>query len=437
MNIQKSKLLIAILLIAMITTVSACAAEQPQTSPPVATEVPEIVEEAEPTSIPTEPPPTETPIPTNTPEPTATPEPTFTPTPVSVSLEADGSGDFETLTEAVNSAQEGASIILGAGIFQLEEGVVIDKSLSLVGQGMEETEIVSSAELFVIQITGETSISAEGIAFRHEGSTGANVIQVDSGEVNLSNLRFSGAVFNEAKEIVGAGLILAADASGTVEDCIGENNNIGYVVFANDIQLVGNTALQNVLGMGFGAESQAVAQGNLVTENKKNGIRVVDNAKPFLEENITTANQGNGIQYIENGGGSALNNECTNNGWHGIVALGQSDPTIEGNTCADNAKFGIAIAENATSTVRQNTVTGNKFSGILVSDDAQGTIEENICNQNAKVGIFFRDNSSGSAVRNQCVGNSFGIFIDKSANVELVENDCTENKVADIKDERD
>jgi len=441
MNIQKTRLFIAILLITIITFIYACAAEELQTSTTVATEEPELVEEAASSSTPTEPPPTETPLPTytpeptDTPEPTATSEPTFTPTPVSVSLEADGSGDFENLAEAVNSAEEGASIILGAGTFQLEEGLAIDKSLNFVGKGMEETEIISSAEFFVIQITGETSFSAEEITFRHEGSAGANVVQVDSGEVNLSNLRFSGAVQNMTKDILGAGLMLAADANGVVENCIGENNDIGYAVEANNFQLIKNTALKNGLGMGFGAESKASAKGNLVTESQKNGVRVVNNAQPLLEENIITANQGSGIQYIENSGGSALNNECTKNGWHGIDAYDQSNPTIEGNTCADNAKFGIAITNSATSTVRKNTVTGNKFSGILIAMDANGIVEENICNQNAKVGIFFRDKSSGSAVRNQCVGNNFGIYVDKTADVELVDNDCSENRVADIQNE--
>jgi len=72
MNIQKTRLFIAILLITIITFLSACAAEELQTSTTVATDEPNPVEEMAPSSTPTEPPPTETPLPTNTPLPTPT-----------------------------------------------------------------------------------------------------------------------------------------------------------------------------------------------------------------------------------------------------------------------------------------------------------------------------------------------------------------------------
>ena len=116
--------------------------------------------------------------------------------------------------------------------------------------------------------------------------------------------------------------------------------------------------------------------------------------------------------------------------------MNQSEPSIEGNICTANGKFGIAISENAKGELFKNQVNKNQFSGILLAGEVQAFLEENVCNENVKVGILFRDNSSGTAIHNQCIGNSFGIYVAASANPELVENDCHDNKVADIKDDR-
>jgi len=386
---------------------------------------------------------TDTPLPTSSPAPTDTPEPTaistltFTPTPVTIRLEADGSGDYDMLEEAVRSAPEGATIELGAGVFLLEDNLTIDKTLSLVGQGMDGTEIVSSVEKFVVYVTGGISFSAEGITFRYEGNTVADVLEVESGEVTINNCRFTGAVFNKVERIGGAGLRLGRDTSGLIQDCVSEENGIGIAVSSKEIILKENTARNNLLGIGFGSDSAAIAQRNLVSENQLNGIRVVENAKPILEDNVITGNGANGIEYIGNGGGTASQNECSKNGMSGIAALDHSEPIIESNTSSENRRFGLVIADNSNSEVRRNQVLNNQFSGILIAGEAQAFLEENVCNENVKVGIFFRDNSSGTAIHNQCIGNSFGIFVDDTANPELVENDCHDNKVADIKDGRE
>lgn len=134
--------------------------------------------------------PTDTPAPSITPSPTATFTPTASPTPVQIHLQADGGGDYATLEEAIKGAAEGATIYLAPGVYNLEKGLVIAKSLHLIGQGIEETEIVSGAEKYVLHISVKGTFSAEGITYRHEGIEAASVVIVERGGNGIHRLPF-------------------------------------------------------------------------------------------------------------------------------------------------------------------------------------------------------------------------------------------------------
>lgn len=51
----------------------------------------------------------------------------------------DGNGDYENIQDAIDNADEGDTIRVYGGIY--EENVVVDETLSLMGNGSEETTI--------------------------------------------------------------------------------------------------------------------------------------------------------------------------------------------------------------------------------------------------------------------------------------------------------
>src|SRR5262249_28793990 len=55
-----------------------------------------------------------------------------------------GTADFRTLQEAVRRAQPGARILVRPGRY--EEGVILDKSLEILGEGRREEIIVESPD---------------------------------------------------------------------------------------------------------------------------------------------------------------------------------------------------------------------------------------------------------------------------------------------------
>jgi len=341
---------------------------------------------------------------------------TATPGPVTVSVSPDGSGDYPSLEAAVEEVPEGSTIILEAGTFLLTEPLSVTKALTLVGAGMDQTELVSGAEGHVVHFSGDGPFTAQGITFRHQGDKMARTVDVKGGEIDFSYCRFTGAVWDEDEEFGGIGLMMRENTTGLVRECRMEENALHGVAVQEqaEIALERNICRDNIqAGIRFSGTSGGTARQNECTGNGLSGIIVKDQAHPTLEGNICTGNEGNGIAYFEDAGGTAQDNECSDNGLHGISIDEQAQTTLEGNVCRYNEQVGIRYADSAGGTVRQNECSANKLTGIAVVEQAQPILERNIC-----------------------VGNRWGIWVEETANPELVDNDCRDNSEADVEDRR-
>jgi parallel beta-helix repeat protein len=246
----------------------------------------------------------------------------------------DGSGDFRNLEEAVQKAQSGTTIHLKAGIYRLKRPLVIDKPLTLIGEGMETTRIVCDGEECVVKFSGDGLFSARDIAFVHEGNRWADVVTADRGEVSFIRCLFTGGVWDEANKRGGDGLWLFGMVGGRIEAC----------------QAIGNDL---------------------------NGIEVSGQAQPTLEGNTCRENKSCGIAYFENSAGVARQNICIGNGIHGIYVGGQAQPTLEGNTCRENKDSGIAYFGNSAGVARQNICADNAINDIYVAPTAQPILKDN------------------------------------------------------------
>lgn len=276
--------------------------------------------------------------------PTAMPEPTGTAPSVSprqdIYVAVDGSGDYLSLEEAVAAAAPGATITLGPGTYRLVWGLEIATSMTLVGAGMDETEIVSGAPSHVINFSGSGSFGAEAITFRHDGTQMADVVVIESGTGKFLDCRFSGAVYEEGKGNR-AGLRFKGSSRGRVENCEATgNDNTGILVEQQaQPELRGNACSDNgVVGIGYMDLGGGLASENECTGNKI-GIGVAVEAKPTLERNICNEND-YGIAYVENGGGQGYGNICSRNKV-GISVGASSTARLSDNDCRDNSEEDI------------------------------------------------------------------------------------------------
>jgi parallel beta-helix repeat protein len=339
---------------------------------------------------------------------------------------SDGSGDFCDLEEAVQKAQSGTTIHLKAGIYRLKRPLVIDKPLTLIGEGMETTRIVCDGEECVVKFSGDGLFSARDIAFVHEGNRWADVVTADRGEVSFIRCLFTGGVWDEANKRGGDGLWLFGMVGGRIEACQAIGNDLHGIDVSGQAlpTLEGNTCRENKsCGIAYSGNSAGVARQNICIGNEFRGIYVGGQAQPTLEGNTCRENKRSGIAYFDNSAGVARQNICIGNGIHGIYVGGQALPTLEGNTCRENKQDGIAYFDNSAGVARQNICIGNGIHGIGVNGQAQPTLEGNTCRENKGSGIAYFDNSAGVARQNICADNAIDdIYVAPTAQPILKDN---------------
>ena len=358
----------------------------------------------------------------------------ITPFPIALHLEADGSGDYATLEDAVEYAPPGATITLGASVYRLAKPLDIRQSLRLVGDNAEQTKIVSRAKDYVVSVANIDSFAAEDITFHHEGSAEADVVIVQGGDVTFTRCRFTGAVYVEGEGKKGVGLRIQGNTTGIVQDCVAtENATMGILVEEQARPTLDRNVCTNntLVGIAYSNDAGGTARQNTCSGNLM-GIYADNRAQPTLEENVCTDNEKSGIAYRGNAGGLARQNECSRNGQEGIYVGEQGHPTLEGNVCANNAEAGITYWDNAGGVARQNDCRENRR-GIYVDELASPTLEENVCTGNENSGITYAGNTSGVARYNECSRNGLaGIYVDEQARPTLENNVCTDNGSAGI-----
>jgi len=407
-----------------------------------------------------------------------------------IHLSADGSGDYPDLETAIALVKPGETIFLEAGTYQLDKSVEFSQSITLLGSGREDTVINSSADGYIIRFSGEGVFTLDELTVQNQGTLPANVIRVDSGEINFSNCRFTGAV--EATEGQTAGLSVIGNTTGTVKNCMFDNNSLAGIFLAgnSNLTLEENDCSNNGVGIGFRENASGQALNNTCNNNQltgfyllsdgeillkdnecshngaegdaSGGIMVRGTTSPTLDGNTCTDNPFTGILYGNTAGGEAIDNECSQNGFAGIYLEAEAAPTLEGNTCNQNGTVelgaGIVYFQQSSGVASKNITSYNNMAGIFVGADAAPKLIENDCSENVDYGIFYRG-GRGSASKNRCasngkvgiaviedgtprlegnicIKNQGGIYVEASANPELVDNDLYENTQDDLLDLR-
>jgi len=357
--------------------------------------------------------------------------------PVDITLGPDGGGGYENLAEAVAGVPAGSAIRLEAGIYRLEQPLLIDKEISLIGSGMDLTKIISSAGDYVVRFDGAAPFRVYDITFSYEGTQLSDVVVVKSGEVLINNCRFVGARSSEEDEFYRAGLALLGETSGKVQNCEFLNNpyGIGTETSAADVLFEGNRLHHNTFaGIKYFSGSGGIARNNEVYENGLSGIILVGEAAPLLENNKLHHNTESGIVYFENSNGTARNNECFANGFNGISVTESARVVLDSNTCVENTDNGIRIAGNASATVKGNNCSRNGLHGILVREQAQAELVENTLEGNTEFGIAFFGSSKGTAQGNTSTGNGLhGLGTQDEPNVRVLDNVFSRNKEAGMR----
>ncbi|MDH5691122.1 MAG: pectinesterase family protein, partial [Candidatus Bathyarchaeota archaeon] len=230
---------------------------------------------------------------------------------------------YQNITSALANSTDGHVIFVRAGIYY--EHVIIDKSISLIGEGRDSTIIDGSGIGTVISITAAASnVSLKGFTIKNSGITPSD-----------------------------SGILVERSNDNTISHNIIINNYYGISLRARGNMVSDNVISSNTYGINLQSSS---------TDN-------------MISDNVISFNIVYGISIDTSVNNVVLNNSISDNS-DGIYFFYSTGNMVSGNTFFSNDVYGIGFFTSSNNIVSSNTITSND-GGMYLSASASNVIYGN------------------------------------------------------------
>jgi len=313
-----------------------------------------------------------------------------------ITVDDDGGADYEKIQWAIDNATEGDTILVYEGTYY--ENVVVNKTLTLIGNGSEKTTIDGGGSGDVVKITADWCNMS---GFTVTGGSTGMVVESDSNLITGSTIRDNPR----------GGIYLHESNSSTIQDNTIMNNSGdgGVHVHDSNANTILNNAILNNSGDGsvwFHSSNSNILTNNTI-RNNSNGILIYEwSISNIIANNTIRNNTEYGIWIYGSGSNTVANNFIHNNTNYGIyLNLGAASNTITNNTCQYN-KGGILLISSSNSKISNNTILNNTDCGIHLDLSPSNTITNNTISGNY-VGINVTyDSKNNTAHYNRIFNNT-------------------------------
>lgn len=178
--------------------------------------------------------------------------------------------NFEKIQDAINNATEGSRVLVKSGIYY--ENIVVNTSISLIGESRSNTIIDANMCSHVVTILAN-NVLISGFTFRNGGMSvpsyyGINVYNVDNSYI-INNTIIGNFV----------GIKLGDKLRGAFGHTIRDNN-----------------ITKNRYGIFLAHSDSNIIYGNIVSENKWNGIELAWCERNVIYANTISANKAYGLE---------------------------------------------------------------------------------------------------------------------------------------------
>ncbi len=335
-----------------------------------------------------------------------------------ITVDDSGGANYTKIQDAIDNATEGDTIWVWEGTYY--ENVVVNKTVSLVGNGSEVTTIDGGGNGSVVKIMAAW-VNISGFQVTGSGDDPWNSgIYVESNhnqifENNCSNIH-NGITLNYSN-----------DCTLEKNTCSNNNHGISLRGSSNDCTITNNICSSNKYG-GIGlSDYSGLSEYNTLTNNScsnngHSGI-YIGGSRNTLQKNICDSNKRHGIFSSESNNNTIIHNICQNNSWNGIDFYRVDTSLLKGNKCLKNNNGiyfdGIPLTDTSDNNIiMSNTCSDNNENGIFLRWSPSSNITNNICNNNYADGIIIYASDSSMLMNNSCMNNSgpeqyhYGIFLD-------------------------
>jgi len=253
-------------------------------------------------------------------------EPTAVATPRTITVALDGSGDFTSIQEAVDSAKRGDTVFIKPGRYPQDFTVHSKDQVKIVGAGQDKVTLLGRDTIVGVLHVGKWPYGATNIEISDMtiNDHGGHAVGLFNGKgVLLKRLTINGMLFGQQVE------------DARIEDCtIGGSETTGVQFADSQAVLVGNFIHNNDHGVNVAGKSVVRLEQNIITRSLFEAVVVSGKAKAVLVRNT----------LVKNGGGAAF--------------LGQSQSDVSGNVVGLN-RVGFLIAVSSHVTTSFNALYNN------------------------------------------------------------------------------
>jgi parallel beta-helix repeat protein len=292
-----------------------------------------------------------------------------------------GNGNYTTIQEAINNASSGDTIYVWAGIYN--ENIIINKTITLIGNDTTNTRINGSGFGDVVSITSDW-VNISGFTIVNSGNKGAP--NYDSG-IKLDNVE-----------------------NVTIDDNYFFYNRYGIFLNYSDLNIIKNNLCSSK------------------SFQEWDGILLYYSHLNIIKKNDCHSNSYNGIKLEYSTNNTIENNNCNSNDHYSIFLEYSSNNTIANNTCNSNINSGLWLWESTYNTIKNNTCNSNSGDGMEIFYSSNNRIEKNRCSSNSAWGIFLGSSSYNKIINNTCSANTQdSIRLGYSSNNSIMNNTCLNN----------
>jgi parallel beta-helix repeat protein len=292
-------------------------------------------------------------------------------------------GDCSTIQSALNSVSAGGTVNVSAGTYK--EDPVVEKPVSLIGSGM--TILYGS-----VKILHAVNATVSGFTILNAAPAATTGVEIASSQnVTASN-----------NEIVGQAPTLFQESHGI------------EVSGSRDVSLIGNTVLNETIGISLQSTSDTTLRSNTMTRNDFNfGIT------GSYVQNIDASNTIDGKPMFYDVNGNNPNPPAN----PGYVAIVNSRDVVVGHTSISNEEEGVLIV-NSTRVTISGVEVHNAIYGAIILNSTSTTVTGSTL-EGGNTGLRMDFGLANSILNDTFSGGSFigGISVDiESSSRNLIEN---------------